>query len=59
MRSSTISVVSTCGKMWLGLGRRHRRKDLHFKKGSQRRARTLGSRIKPLGLGQGSLLVIR
>jgi hypothetical protein len=45
--------------MWPGLRRRHGRKDLHLEKGSQRHAWTLGNRIKPLGLGQGGLLVIR
>jgi hypothetical protein len=44
--------------MWPDLGRRHGRKDLHLKKGSQRHAWTLGNRIKPLGLGQGGILVI-
>jgi hypothetical protein len=44
--------------MWLGLRRRHRRKDLHLKEGSQHRAWTLGSRIKPLGLDQGDLLFV-
>jgi hypothetical protein len=44
--------------MWPGLGRRRGRKNLHLKKGSQRRAWTLGNRIKRLGLGQGGILVI-
>jgi hypothetical protein len=33
-RSSTLRVVSTLGRIWPGLRRRHRRKDLHLKGGS-------------------------
>jgi hypothetical protein len=50
-RSSTLGVVSTLSGTWPGLGRRHGRKDLHLKRGSQRRAWTLDSRVKPLDLG--------
>jgi hypothetical protein len=50
-RSSTLGVISTLGRNWPGLGRRHERKDLHLKGGSQRRTRALDSRVKPLDLG--------
>jgi hypothetical protein len=50
-RSRTLGVISTLGRIWLGLGRRHGRKDLHLKGGSQRRAWALDSRVKPLDLG--------
>jgi hypothetical protein len=50
-RSSTLSVVSTLGRIRPGLRRRHERKDLHLKGGSQRRAWALDSRVKPLDLG--------
>jgi hypothetical protein len=50
-RSSTLGVISTLGRNWPGLGRRHERKDLHLKEGSQRRTRALDSRVKPLDLG--------
>jgi hypothetical protein len=50
-RSSTLGGVSTLSGIWLGLGRRHRRKDLHLKGGRQRRAWALDSRVKPLDLG--------
>jgi hypothetical protein len=50
-RSGTLGVVPTRGRIWPGLGRRHRRKDLHLEKGSQHRAWALGSRVKPLDLG--------
>jgi hypothetical protein len=50
-RSSTLGVISTQGRNWPGLGRRHEWKDLHLKGGSQRRTRALDSRIKPLDLG--------
>jgi hypothetical protein len=50
-RSSTLSVVSTLGRIWPGLRRRHRWKDLHLKGGSQRRAWALDGRVKPLDLG--------
>jgi hypothetical protein len=50
-RSSTLNVVSTLGRIWPGLRRRHERKDLHLKVGSQRRAWALNSRVKPLDLG--------
>jgi hypothetical protein len=50
-RSSTLDVISTLGRIWPGLGRRHGRKDLHLKGGSQRRAWALDSRVKPLDLG--------
>jgi hypothetical protein len=50
-RSSTLGVVSTLGRIWPGLRRRHERKDLHLKGGSQCRAWALDSRVKPLDLG--------
>jgi hypothetical protein len=50
-RSSTLGVVSTLGGIWPGLRRRHGRKDLHLKGGSQRLAWPLDSRVKPLDLG--------
>jgi hypothetical protein len=50
-RSSTLGGVSTLGGIWPGLRRRHGRKDLHLKGGSQRRAWALDIRIKPLDLG--------
>jgi hypothetical protein len=50
-RSSTLGVVSTLGRIWPGLIRRHGRKDLHLKGGSQHRAWALDSRVKPLDLG--------
>jgi hypothetical protein len=50
-RSSTLGVVSTLGRIWPGLRRRHGRKDLHLKGGSQRRAWALDNRVKPLDLG--------
>jgi hypothetical protein len=50
-RSNTLGVVSTLGRIWPGLRRRHRRKDLHLKGGSQRRAWALDGRVKPLDLG--------
>jgi hypothetical protein len=50
-RSSTLGVVSTLGRIWPGLRQRHGRKDLHLKRGSQRRAWALVSRVKPLDLG--------
>jgi hypothetical protein len=50
-RSSTLDVISTLSKIWPGLGRRHGRKDLHLKGGSQHRAWALDSRVKPLDLG--------
>jgi hypothetical protein len=50
-RSSTLGVISTLRRNWLGLGRRHERKDLHLKGGSQHRTRALDSRVKPLDLG--------
>jgi hypothetical protein len=50
-RSSTLSVVSTLGRIRPGLRRRHGRKDLHLNGGSQHRAWALGSRVKPLDLG--------
>jgi hypothetical protein len=46
-----LSVISTLGRIWPSLGRRHGRKDLHLKGGSQRRTRALDSRVKPLDLG--------
>ena len=49
--SSTLGVVSTFGRIWHDLKRRHGRKDLHLKGGSQRRTWTLDSRVKPLDLG--------
>jgi hypothetical protein len=49
-RSSNLGVVSTLGRIWPGLRRRHKRKDLHLKGGSQRRAWALDSRVKPLDL---------
>jgi hypothetical protein len=57
-RSSTLGVISTLGRIWPGLRRRHGRKDLHLKGGSQRRAWALDSRVKPLDLGQGGLLLV-
>jgi hypothetical protein len=57
-RSSTLGVVPTLGRIWPGLRRRHGRKDLHLKGGSQRRTWALDSRVKPLDLGQGSLLFV-
>jgi hypothetical protein len=42
---------STLGRIWPGLRRRHGRKDLHLKGGSQRRAWALDGRVKPLDLG--------
>jgi hypothetical protein len=50
-RSSTLGVVPTLGRIWPGLRRRHGRKDLHLKGGSQRRPWALDSRVKPLDLG--------
>jgi hypothetical protein len=50
-RSSTLGVVSTLGRIWPGLGRRHGRKDLHLKGGSQCRTWALDSIVKPLDLG--------
>jgi hypothetical protein len=50
-RSSTLGVVSTLGRIWPGLRRRHGRKDLHLKGGSQRCAWALDGRVKPLDLG--------
>jgi hypothetical protein len=50
-RSSTLGVVSTLGRIWPGLRRRHGRKDLHLEGGSQRHAWALDSRVKPLDLG--------
>jgi hypothetical protein len=50
-RSSTLGVVSTLGRIWPGLRRRHERKDLHLKGGGQRHAWALDSRVKPLDLG--------
>jgi hypothetical protein len=50
-RSSTLGVVSTLGRIWLDLRRRHGRKDLHLKEGIQRRAWALDGRVKPLDLG--------
>jgi hypothetical protein len=50
-RSGTLSVVSTLGRIWHGLRRRHGQKDLHLKGGSQRRTWALDSRVKPLHLG--------
>jgi hypothetical protein len=57
-RSGTLGVVSTFGKIWHGPRRRHGRKDLHLEGGSQRRSWTLDSRVKPLDLGLGSLLIV-
>jgi hypothetical protein len=50
-RRSTLGVVSTLDRIWPGLRRRHGRKDLHLKGGSQRHAWALDSRVKPLDLG--------
>jgi hypothetical protein len=50
-RSSTLDVVPTLGRIWPDLRRRHGRKDLHLKGGSQRRAWALDGRVKPLDLG--------
>jgi hypothetical protein len=50
-RRSTLGIISTLGRIWPGLRRRHERKDLHLKGGSQRRAWALDSRVKPLDLG--------
>ena len=50
-RSSTLGVISTLGRIWPGPRRRHGRKDLHLKGGSQRRTWALDSRVKPLDLG--------
>jgi hypothetical protein len=50
-RSSTLGVISTLGRIWLGPRRRHGRKDLHLERGSQRHTWTLYSRVKPLDLG--------
>jgi muramidase (phage lysozyme) len=50
-RSSTLGVVSTLGRIWPSLKRRHGRKDLNLKGGSQRRAWALDDRVKPLDLG--------
>ena len=47
-RSGTLGVVSTIGRIWPGPRRRHGRKDLHLKGGSQRRTWALDSRVKPL-----------
>jgi hypothetical protein len=49
-RSGTLGIVSTLGRIWHGLGRRHGRKDLHLKGGSQRRTWALDSRVKPIDL---------
>jgi hypothetical protein len=49
-RSSTLNVVSTLGRIWPGLRRRHGQKDLYLKGGSQCRAWALDSRVKPLDL---------
>jgi hypothetical protein len=50
-RSSMLSVISTLGRIWPSLGRRHGRKDLHLEGGSQHRAWALDSRVKHLDLG--------
>jgi hypothetical protein len=50
-RSGTLGVISTLGRIWPGPRRRHGRKDLHLKGGSQRRTWALDSRVKPLDLG--------
>jgi hypothetical protein len=36
-RSSTLGIISTLSETWPGLRRRHGRKDLYLKGGSQRR----------------------
>jgi hypothetical protein len=46
-----LGVISTLGRIRPGLRRRHERKGLHLKGGSQRRTRALDSRVKPLDLG--------
>jgi hypothetical protein len=48
---ATLGVVSTLGKTWPSLGRRHERKDLHLKGGRQHRAWARRDRVKPLDLG--------
>jgi hypothetical protein len=42
--SSTLGVVSTFGGIWPGLGRRHRRKDLHLEGGHRHRAWAIAAR---------------
>jgi hypothetical protein len=50
-RNSTLDVISTLGRIRLGLGQRHGQKDLHLEGGSQHRAWALNSCVKPLDLG--------
>jgi hypothetical protein len=50
-KSSTLGVISTLGRIWPSLRRRHEWKDLHLKGGSQHNAWALDSRVKPLDLG--------
>jgi hypothetical protein len=50
-RSGTLGVVSTLSRIWYGFRRRHGRKDLHLKGGSQCHTWALDSHVKPLDLG--------
>jgi hypothetical protein len=52
-RSSTLGVISTLGRIWPGLRRRHGRKDLHLKGGSQHCTWALDGRVKPRDCGEG------
>jgi hypothetical protein len=44
-RSSALGVISTHGRIWPGLRRRHGRKDLHLEGGRQHRAWALTARL--------------
>jgi hypothetical protein len=55
---STLSAVSTLGKICPGLGRRRKRKDFHLEGGRQHRAWARGGRVKPLNFGQGSFIFV-
>jgi hypothetical protein len=43
--SSTLGIISTFGRIWPSLGRRHGRKDLHLKGGRQHSAWALTARV--------------
>jgi hypothetical protein len=55
---STLSAVSTLGEIRPGLGRRHKRKNLHLEGGRQHYAWARDGRVKPLYFGQGSFIFV-